>query len=369
MGWIDAIASTANTITNIGASFGGAALNNYYQKKAQERAYEYGEKAADNAARRQKEFYDYTFDKNTPAAYRKLLEDAGLSVGLMYGMQGGGGVSADSGSAPQGQGTGSIPNPLTEKLYDPLVAAQIENIKADTQEKKANAGEITANTATINAIRDYLVENSRLEAAKKWFENIESKIKWDKDFLKMITGKNENPTAWSFYNKTLKESVEVDGETINGMQLMNDATQAYWNAQGAELSYEMQEAKTNIEKQENQNWFNRYTMEMSIMQQQKAKIQQEIKEIKENTEVAKAKKKEIEALEKEHDAIVSAQEATAKHIAWSMGDYNNWKTYFEIGSNIASGLIDVAGTTTRGIAAIKAAKNVKGITINNNVKK
>lgn len=108
MAWTDEM-KAAGVGAGIGTGSGllGTALNWLAQSWQMGKQYEYGEKAADNALQRQKDYYDYTFDKQTPAAYRKLLEDAGLSVGLMYGMQGGGGVSADSSSGPQGGGAGS----------------------------------------------------------------------------------------------------------------------------------------------------------------------------------------------------------------------------------------------------------------------
>lgn len=82
-------------------------------------------------------------DLYSPAAKRKQLEDAGLSVGLMYGGSGAGGQSSTTpgvtAQAVQQLHTGGI-------LQQARMAAEIANIKADTDKKESEAGLIDANT-------------------------------------------------------------------------------------------------------------------------------------------------------------------------------------------------------------------------------
>lgn len=167
MAWTDEM-KAAGVGAGIGTGSGllSSALNWLGQEWQMKKQYEYGEKAADNALQRQKDYYDYTFDKQTPAAYRKLLEDAGLSVGLMYGMQGGGGVSADSSSGPQGGGAGSGTNLMGQNLsgFDAKTAAEIELLKSQTKKNEAEAGESIANMKTIDDLRESLKQKANYDA-------------------------------------------------------------------------------------------------------------------------------------------------------------------------------------------------------------
>ena len=65
------------------------------QKELNEQAaslnYEYGEKAAENAYQRQLAMYNRSYGDQSYKAMVKQMEEAGLSVGLMYGGSGSGG--------------------------------------------------------------------------------------------------------------------------------------------------------------------------------------------------------------------------------------------------------------------------------------
>lgn len=75
-------------------------------QNAAELNYSYGEKAAENAFGRQMEMYNRSYQDESPAAKKKQLEDAGLSVGLMYSQGGGMGGAGTATTAPQGGGAG-----------------------------------------------------------------------------------------------------------------------------------------------------------------------------------------------------------------------------------------------------------------------
>lgn len=70
--------------------------------------YKYGQMAAQNAFNRQMYMYERSYNDQSYAAMRKQMEDAGLSVGLMYGGGGasGGGAGSMSG-APKGDTGGA----------------------------------------------------------------------------------------------------------------------------------------------------------------------------------------------------------------------------------------------------------------------
>lgn len=153
-----------------GAAIQGAYNNQMLEKQhklgleANEHAaalnYEYGEKAADNAAGRSKELAAYNqklgldatqelWEKyNSPAAKKKAIEKAGLSIGLMYGGAGGStiGTSAASGAAPQGSGAsgqaGKMPSVNT------ALGLELGNIAADIALKTAQARKTNAEAQT-----------------------------------------------------------------------------------------------------------------------------------------------------------------------------------------------------------------------------
>lgn len=87
----------SGAISGIGGLLGiGEKRQMRNQKELQSHAaqlnYQYGEKAADNAFNRQMVAYEQSRSDNSFEAKRNQMEDAGLSVGLMYGSgaQGGG---------------------------------------------------------------------------------------------------------------------------------------------------------------------------------------------------------------------------------------------------------------------------------------
>ena len=84
---------TSGLIGGITSLFGGDKKQLEMQKELNEQAarlnYEYGEMAAENAYKRQLAMYERSYQDQSYSAMRKQMEDAGLSVGLMYGGNGG----------------------------------------------------------------------------------------------------------------------------------------------------------------------------------------------------------------------------------------------------------------------------------------
>ena len=82
------------------------------QKELNEQAvqlnYEYGEKAAENAYERQLAMYNRSYEDQSYKAMVKQMEDAGLSVGLMYGGNGSGGGAGAMSGAPKADTGGAM---------------------------------------------------------------------------------------------------------------------------------------------------------------------------------------------------------------------------------------------------------------------
>lgn len=151
--------SVLSSVIGATSALGGSVGNVISNRKAQRRAYNYGEMSAENAYARQLDFWNRINDYNLPSNEVQRLRDAGLSPGLYYGGAGTGGSAATSTSAPQGSGSsgaqsvdfGPVSSQITQSLALRAQQAQIENIEADTESKRASAD----NTRRDTELSDY----------------------------------------------------------------------------------------------------------------------------------------------------------------------------------------------------------------------
>lgn len=170
------------------------------QKELNEQAaklnYEYGEKAAENAYKRQMEMYERSYQDQSYAAMRGQMEDAGLSVGLMYGGGGSGGAGGATTGAPQGETGGAeagrADGPAAQQAAAIQQAqmglglvsmkkdlaikdAQIEEINAAAEKQRAEAANITEQKITTVQSRDALVQKLIQEGMKDFISNVQNK--------------------------------------------------------------------------------------------------------------------------------------------------------------------------------------------------
>jgi hypothetical protein len=169
------------------------------QKQLNEQAaklnYEYGEKAAENAYKRQMEMYERSYQDQSYSAMRQQMEDAGLSVGLMYGSGGSGGAGGATTGAPQGETGGAeagrADSPAAQQaaaiqqaqLGLGLVSmkkdlamkdAQIEEINATAAKQRAEAANITEQKITEMQTRQAKVREIFERGKGQWIKNLES---------------------------------------------------------------------------------------------------------------------------------------------------------------------------------------------------
>ena len=181
----------------ISSLFGGDKKQLEMQKELNEQAarlnYEYGEKAAENAYQRQLAMYERSYQDQSYSAMRKQMEDAGLSVGLMYGGSGSGGGQGEMSGAPQGATGGAqaghAPTSVERQMANmqlSQLALTMENLKADVntketmQEKnlaeaeaaRANAGLTTEKKITEAQAREPMIENMRSDLRTKQMQRI-----------------------------------------------------------------------------------------------------------------------------------------------------------------------------------------------------
>lgn len=216
-----ALASMGGTIA--GSLVGGAMtmLGNYIQQKYYERnlrsQFDYNEKAADNADKRQRALY---YDLYSPEAQKNMYLNAGFSPSILYS----GGATSSQGATPHGaQGAGanmSMPAmaPLNLQTQLATTAAQIElmrsearknNVEADTQEGKNELGQ-----ANIQSILASAGLNDSITAINR----IEKEIKED----------------------TKEFNVQLVEENLN--LIHNQAMHEYWKACDAELQFDFNES-------------------------------------------------------------------------------------------------------------------------------
>ena len=133
-----------------------------YEKEGMGLQYNYGQQAADAEYKRNLQMWK---DTNF-GAQRAEMEDAGLSVGLMYGNGGGQAASTAGGNATQPSGPKT--NPVEVALQQQAMGLQLKQIEA--QNRLANA-ETAKTLAEANKIAGVDTEGAKLSNEWKKIEN------------------------------------------------------------------------------------------------------------------------------------------------------------------------------------------------------
>lgn len=154
-----------------------------YEKEGMGLQYNYGQQAADAEYKRNIQMWK---DTNF-GAQRAEMEDAGLSVGLMYGNGGGQAASTAGGSATQPNAPKT--NPVEVALQQQSLGLQLKQIEA--QNRLANA-EATKTIAEANKIAGVDTEGQDLE--NKWRE-IENRIQLSRENIAAANVTEANANA------------------------------------------------------------------------------------------------------------------------------------------------------------------------------
>lgn len=186
----------------------------------------YNEQMAKNNQQRNKDLWDYTNYENQ----KQHIKNAGLNPALMYGMGGGGGVSANG---AQGQG---ITQPTDRSVEMGLkqqelglqlasIASQVDLNKSQAEKNKVEADKIAGvDTDMQKATIDNLIAQTSNEKVKKGLilgqirvADAEEELKrnmadWTKD--------KADETRWNI--KSLQKGIDKLAEEINGMKLDNE---------------------------------------------------------------------------------------------------------------------------------------------------
>lgn len=154
-----------------------------YEKEGMGLQYNYGQQAADAEYKRNLQMWK---DTNF-GAQRAEMEDAGLSVGLMYGNGGGQAASTAGGNANQPSAPKT--NPVEVALQQQSLGLQLKQIEA--QNRLANA-EATKTIAEANKIAG--VDTKGQELNNKWQE-VENRIQLSKENIAAANVTEANANA------------------------------------------------------------------------------------------------------------------------------------------------------------------------------
>lgn len=196
------------------------------QLKLMEIQNRYNEQMAKNNQLRNKDLWDYTNYENQ----KQHIKNAGLNPALMYGMGGGGGVSA---SGAQGQGVTqptdrSVEMGLKQQelgLQLASIASQVDLNKSQAEKNKAEAEKISGvDTRAQEATIDNLIAQTSNEKVRKGLILGQIRVADAEEELKRNTADwtkdKADETRWNI--KSLQKGIDKLVEEVNGMKLDNE---------------------------------------------------------------------------------------------------------------------------------------------------
>jgi hypothetical protein len=179
----------------------------------------YNEQMAKNNQQRNKDLWDYTNYENQ----KQHIKNAGLNPALMYGMGGGGGVSANG---AQGQGVTqptdrSVEMGLKQQglgLQLASIASQVELNKSQAEKNKAEADKIAGvDTDVQKATMENIIAQTSNEKIKKGLIYAETRFK---DAMEEFTRSSVDEVGWKI--KNLMKSLEIADKNIKATELDNE---------------------------------------------------------------------------------------------------------------------------------------------------
>lgn len=171
-----------------------------YEKEGMGMQYEYGQAAANAAQQRNMEMWNQT----NYGAQRQHMEDAGLSVGLMYG---GGGQGATSQGGQATQPSGPTSNPVGMALQYKQIEQQNEAIKSQTMLNQAEAAKALAEAKKTSG-----VDTKKTESEIKWQE-VENRIQESREQIassNIVEAKANAKKAMEEFTQTMLNTEYLD---------------------------------------------------------------------------------------------------------------------------------------------------------------
>lgn len=183
-----------------------------YEKEGMGMQYQYGQMAANEAQKRNLEMWESTnFEQQ-----RKHMENAGLSVGLMYG---GGGQGATSQGGQATQPSGPTSNPVGMALQYKQLEQQNEAIKSQTILNQAEAAKALAEAKKTSG-----VDTEKTEHEIRW-QKIENRIQESREQIASSNIKEAQANAQKAmeeFNQAMLNTEYLDKTKQQRIQMITD---------------------------------------------------------------------------------------------------------------------------------------------------
>lgn len=193
-----------------------------YEKEGMGLQYQYNNQMAEANQERNKELWDYTNFE----AQRKHLEQAGLSVGLMYGNGGAMGASTSGG---QGSGVQKPGNPTEAAIQSKALGIQMQQMQSQTALNAASAAKQIAeaekikgvDTDAVKASIDNIIAQTNNEEAKNgliYAQKRAAEIEAD------LNNANIEEIGWNI--KSIEKNLNMIDENITAAKINNEIAEA-----------------------------------------------------------------------------------------------------------------------------------------------
>ena len=193
-----------------------------YEKEGMGLQYQYNNQMAENNQERNKELWDYTNFENQ----RRHLEQAGLSVGLMYGN---GGTMQASTSGGQGSGVQKPGNPTEAAIQSKALGIQMQQMQSQTALNAASAAKQMAeaekikgvDTDAVKASIDNIIAQTNNEEAKNgliYAQKRAAEIEAD------LNNANIEEIGWNI--KNIEKNLNMIDENITAAKINNEVAEA-----------------------------------------------------------------------------------------------------------------------------------------------
>lgn len=185
-----------------------------YEKEGMALQYQYGQQAADAQQQRNLEMWN----KTNYETQRQHMENAGLSVGLMYGQGGAGGATAAGGQPTQPSAPNM--NPIQAALQAETIGLNLKSIQAQNQLAQAQTAKAYAEAAKTAGVDTEATKAATAEARSRIILNEwESKIKQSTEQIEahnVTKAAAEAETAMEIFNQEVVKT-EIAVETKETM--------------------------------------------------------------------------------------------------------------------------------------------------------
>lgn len=276
-----------------------------YARQNMQMQFDFNEKAAENAFERTKEMYERQYQDSTAANKRQQLEDAGLSVGLMYGGGGAGGGGGVPAATPQAQGGMGLLNAHEERtLAQEGAATRLTAAQAKLAE--AQADKAKEETQTEKELRKYAVETARQKGITQWIQNKITEYFMDEH-------EEDEPEEY-WWNHRLEEGTWFHPRSVEGQKNFAEALNAWLDAEEKAGAANASNARAALDTERKKYYFMEMIAAMTSA----------------NAAKTVALSKKIEAL------------AHQKKIDYETGEEWNWKTIVEYGFRFGEDMIEGA---------------------------